>query len=99
MPTDIDECASGVDDCHSSASCINTVGSYSCLCNDPFTGDGRTCSHSSPGNVMSLCKYVVYSDLLLFPYGVFVWKKQKLAMIFFFSAEFILTFCNNAKLD
>ncbi len=44
MPTDIDECVSGVHNCHSSASCTNTVGSYNCLCNQPYTGDGKTCN-------------------------------------------------------
>ena len=42
---DIDECASGTDDCHSSvASCTNTVGSFSCTCNNPYSGNGRTCN-------------------------------------------------------
>jgi len=43
MLADIDECASSVHDCHSSASCTNTVGSFSCSCNHPYTGDGKTC--------------------------------------------------------
>ncbi|XP_020631091.1 uromodulin-like, partial [Orbicella faveolata] len=29
--------------CHSLASCTNTVGSFSCSCNHPYTGDGKTC--------------------------------------------------------
>ena len=41
---DIDECVSGVHNCHSSASCTNTVGSFSCSCNHPYTGDGKTCN-------------------------------------------------------
>lgn len=44
MLIDIDECASGLHNCHSSASCTNTVGSFNCSCNHPFTGDGKTCS-------------------------------------------------------
>ena len=50
---DIDECASGTHDCHSSlASCTNTVGSFSCSCNSPSTGDGRTCNLPS-GNQLA----------------------------------------------
>ena len=41
---DIDECASGVNDCHGSALCTNTVGSFNCSCNNPYTGDGKTCN-------------------------------------------------------
>ena len=42
---DIDECASGTDDCHSSrASCTNTEGSFNCSCNSSYVGDGRTCN-------------------------------------------------------
>ncbi|CAH3162725.1 unnamed protein product [Pocillopora meandrina] len=39
----IDECASGVHNCHSSASCTNTVGSFKCSCNKPYRGDGKSC--------------------------------------------------------
>ncbi|RMX57861.1 hypothetical protein pdam_00021410 [Pocillopora damicornis] len=39
----IDECASGVHNCRSSASCSNTVGSFKCSCNKAYIGDGRSC--------------------------------------------------------
>lgn len=39
---DIDECSSG-HQCDSSATCYNTGGSYTCICNSGYTGDGRTC--------------------------------------------------------
>jgi len=48
-PTDIDECVSGVHDCHSSASCTNTVGSYTCSCNHPLSGDRKTCRYTAAG--------------------------------------------------
>ena len=51
---DINECVSGVHNCHSSASCTNTVGSYSCLCNHPFTGDGKICMHPEQGEYFML---------------------------------------------
>ena len=40
---DIDECAENVDNCHTNAACTNTVGSYSCSCNNGFSGDETTC--------------------------------------------------------
>ena len=42
--TDIDECAANSHDCHLSATCTNTDGSFACACNEGYTGDGRKCS-------------------------------------------------------
>ena len=52
--SDIDECVSGVHDCHSSASCTNTVGSYTCTCNHPLSGDGKTCRYTAAGEHFTL---------------------------------------------
>ena len=41
---DIDECAIGADMCDANATCNNTVGSYSCTCNNGSTGNGFDCS-------------------------------------------------------
>ena len=41
--TDIDECNSGYDNCTQLTSCVNTNGSFSCVCNTGYTGDGDTC--------------------------------------------------------
>ena len=41
---DIPECERELDDCDLNATCINTFGSYDCLCNTGFTGDGFTCA-------------------------------------------------------
>ena len=52
---DIDECASGTHNCHSSlASCTNTMGSFSCSCSNPYSGNGRTCNLPS-GNQLAEC--------------------------------------------
>ena len=42
--TDINECEVGEDNCHTFASCNDTDGSYYCLCNKGFSGDGLTCT-------------------------------------------------------
>lgn len=41
---DVDECTANTHDCHASATCTNTVGSFTCACNQGFTGDGKTCT-------------------------------------------------------
>ncbi|KAI1284954.1 Nidogen-1 [Halotydeus destructor] len=41
---DTDECLSGLQRCHPEADCTNTVGSYSCVCREGFTGNGYFCS-------------------------------------------------------
>ena len=43
----MDECTNGANSCHSLASCTNTNGSYTCSCNQPYAGDGKTCKLAS----------------------------------------------------
>ena len=40
---DVNECLEGTDDCSDHALCSNTVGSFTCTCNDGYEGDGKTC--------------------------------------------------------
>ncbi|XP_019584318.2 signal peptide, CUB and EGF-like domain-containing protein 2 isoform X8 [Rhinolophus sinicus] len=42
-PEDVDECARGLDDCHTNALCQNTVTSYKCSCKPGYQGEGRQC--------------------------------------------------------
>ncbi|XP_022797777.1 multiple epidermal growth factor-like domains protein 8 [Stylophora pistillata] len=47
---DVDECKLGVAQCHPNASCVNLPGSFNCVCNRGFIGDGvtvcnKTCYH------------------------------------------------------
>nr|XP_060461939.1 signal peptide, CUB and EGF-like domain-containing protein 2 isoform X4 [Panthera onca] len=39
----VDECAQGLDDCHTNALCQNTLTSYKCSCKPGYRGDGRQC--------------------------------------------------------
>jgi len=41
---DIDECAENNGECSDHAVCSNTEGSFTCSCNDGFTGNGFTCT-------------------------------------------------------
>ena len=42
---DIDECSDpSLNNCHSSAVCINTMGNFTCECNPGFEGDGVNCT-------------------------------------------------------
>ena len=41
---DIDECAFSRDNCDENSLCHNTVGSFSCVCDDGFVGDGTACT-------------------------------------------------------
>ncbi|CAH3180750.1 unnamed protein product, partial [Porites evermanni] len=42
--TDINECTTSAHDCHAEAVCSNTDGSFTCNCNQGYTGDGEDCA-------------------------------------------------------
>ncbi|CAH3157521.1 unnamed protein product, partial [Pocillopora meandrina] len=40
---DVDECQNGIHECIKDvATCVNQLGSYYCICNHGYTGDGKT---------------------------------------------------------
>ena len=41
---DVNECDEETADCHSNATCSNTVGSYDCTCVLGYSGDGFNCT-------------------------------------------------------
>ena len=40
---DDNECNATPDPCHQDASCNNTIGSFECICDDGFDGNGTYC--------------------------------------------------------
>ena len=43
--TDVDECSdASLNDCDVNAVCANSLGGYSCTCEEGYTGDGTECS-------------------------------------------------------
>jgi len=41
---DIDECELGINNCHENSTCVDVVGSFVCICNNGFDGDGVNCT-------------------------------------------------------
>ena len=48
---DIDECSPGK--CHSNATCNNFIGSFKCVCDEGFVGDGQDCKGKEISGVIA----------------------------------------------
>ena len=53
---EIDECLEDIDDCDALATCMNTVGSFTCACNSGYQGPGNVCTGEC--NNQTLAKYI-----------------------------------------
>ena len=66
--SDVDECHDGSHDCHSDATCKNTVGYFTCNCTDGYSGDGRNCEVSDQLKLECSCQtpkgVLILSDTL-----------------------------------
>ena len=41
---DVDECTVRSHNCHPMATCTDTIGSFTCQCQNGYTGNGQTCT-------------------------------------------------------
>eukprot|EP00736_Rhodelphis_marinus_P011348 Rmarinus@m.6642 len=58
VPDVVDECDTSTHNCHEDASCVDTEWSYTCSCNDGYTGDGVIiCTDISTCVRDDACKY------------------------------------------
>ena len=48
--TDVDECNNSLHNCDSYATCMNTNGSFTCMCDVGYSGDGVRCIGESINN-------------------------------------------------
>jgi len=53
---DIDECATNMAKCDTHASCSNTAGSFTCTCNEGYSGNGLTCEGMSAAEAVITCR-------------------------------------------
>ena len=59
---DVDECEQQ-SPCDQNATCINTPGSYTCTCNEGYTGDGVTCTGRCSSLLHAVPEYCVNGGL------------------------------------
>ena len=45
-PVSVNECTENTDNCHVDATCADTPGAFTCMCNMGYNGDGVTCTNS-----------------------------------------------------
>lgn len=68
LNVDTNECATGDHNCHVNAKCINEPGTFSCVCEDGYTGNGFFCTGNiiSHNNILgSLPSNVIFGYLII----------------------------------
>ena len=55
----MNECTLNLDDCHDQANCTNNPGSFSCACNNGWTGNGTVCQ-GTPTELTVNFKHIFY---------------------------------------
>lgn len=63
---DVNECKIGEFVCDVNAECLNTLGSYICVCISGYFGDGGNCSKFNTPKVNSYVHICVYMSALFF---------------------------------
>ena len=69
MSLDVNECVSGGHNCHIHATCSNTIGSFDCMCNTGYRGNGLTCNgryytfiRSKSSKTRDFCVFLEYQQ-------------------------------------
>ena len=60
---DINECAESTAACDSNATCANSPGSYECICDNGYSGDGMSCTGMHPLTVLNLSFFILNADI------------------------------------
>lgn len=73
LSSDVQECGTIIDNCHTDANCTNTKGSFSCTCHSGYSGDGVACNGMTYSfNLKFLVTSKWRKDILL----DFFWNKE-----------------------
>ena len=99
---DLDECETYNGGCSVNANCINTPGSFYCICKTYFNGDGFNCDSDPPSGVCVCVWVCTYVHLL--PHGIDVKNitlqiKKNIKTCFFHFYKNIKNMHKNIKLQ
>ena len=63
---DINECTTGIDNCHAFANCFNNIGSFSCACKNGYIGNGTFCQGKGKNMYNAFFNAMKYLHVLRF---------------------------------